>query len=99
MIQKAERRIFRKEKVPAHEKIVSLFEPYSNILVNLRKNLTVEYGHGVWLNEVEEGGLVSHYRPLDDNPADTLQWLSSLEAHLQTFGHPPQWASADRGVS
>lgn len=97
VIQQTERRIFQKEKVPASAKIVSLFEPHSDILVNLKKRPPVEFGHKVWINEVD-GGIVSAYRILDGNPADTTQWLPALEAHQQSFGHPPQQASADRGV-
>jgi IS5 family transposase len=97
VIQQTERRIFQQEKVPASEKIVSLFEPHSDILVNAHKTPNVEFGHKVWLNEVD-GGIVSHYRILAGNPADTGQWLPSLAAHTATFGHPPEQASADRGL-
>ncbi len=58
----------------------------------------MEYGHKIWLNEVE-GGLVSRYRILDANPPDEQQWKPSLKAHQKTFKHPPQQASADRGLS
>jgi transposase, IS5 family len=57
----------------------------------------VEYGHKIWLNEVE-GGLVSHYRILAGNPSDEQQWKPSLKAHLKTFRQPPQQASGDRGL-
>jgi IS5 family transposase len=58
----------------------------------------VEYGHKVWLNEVD-GRIVSHYRVLDCNPSYELQWEPSLQVHQKTFNSPPQQASADRGVS
>jgi IS5 family transposase len=57
----------------------------------------VEYGHKVWLNEVE-GGLVSHYRILDGNPSDEHQWKPTLKAHLKTFHQPPHQASGDRAL-
>lgn len=58
----------------------------------------MEYGHKLWLNEVE-GGLVSHYRILEGNPSDEQQWKPSLKAHQKTFQKPPQQASADRALS
>jgi len=91
------RRILHGEKVPATEKIVSLFEDHTDIIRRGKESHPVEYGHKIWLNEVE-GGLVSHYRILKGNPSDEQQWKPSLKAHQTTFHHPPQQASADRGL-
>jgi transposase, IS5 family len=97
VIQQATRRILQNEQVPASEKIVSLFEEHTNIIRRGKESRPVEYGHKVWLNEVE-GGLVSHYRILEGNPSDEQQWKPSLKAHLKTFHQPPQQASGDRGL-
>ena len=85
------------EQVPAQEKIVSLFEAHTDIIRRGKESHPVEYGHKIWLNEVE-GGLVSHYRILKGNPSDEQQWKPSLKAHQATFHHPPQQASADRAL-
>src|SRR3989304_5853040 len=79
------------------EKIVSIFEPHTDIICRGKPSHPVEYGHKVWLNEVD-GGIVSHYRILNGNPPDELQWKPSLQAHQATFKEPPQQASADRGL-
>ena len=97
IIDQTVRRILQSEKVPAQEKIVSLFEEHTDIIRRGKESRPVEYGHKVWLNEVE-GGLVSHYRILNGNPSDEQQWKPSLKAHLKTFRHPPQQASADRAL-
>jgi len=97
VIDQTTRRILQGEQVPASEKIVSLFEEHTDIIRRGKESRPVEYGHKVWLNEVE-GGLVSHYRILDGNPHDEQQWKPSLKAHLKTFRHPPQPASGDRGL-
>jgi IS5 family transposase len=97
IIQQTTRRILQGEQVPASEKIVSLFEAHTDIICRGKESRPVEYGHKVWLNEVE-GGLVSHYRILDGNPSDEDQWKPSLKAHLNTFHLPPQQASGDRGL-
>jgi transposase, IS5 family len=97
VIDQTTRRILQAEQVPASEKIVSLFEAHTDIICRGKESRPVEYGHKVWLNEVE-GGLVSHYRILDGNPRDEDQWKPSLKAHLKTFHQPPQQASADRGL-
>ena len=92
------RRILQGEQVPAQEKIVSLFEAHADIIRRGKESKPVEYGHKIWLNEVE-GGLVSHYRILEGNPPDEQPWKPSLKAHQATFQHPPRQASADRGLS
>ena len=97
VIDQAVRRVLRGEQVPACEKVVSLFEPHTDIIRRGKPSHPVEYGHKVWLNEVD-GGIVSHYRILKGNPPDELQWKPSLQAHLATFQEPPQQASADRGL-
>lgn len=97
VIDQTTRRILQAEQVPASEKIVSLFEAHTDIICRGKESRPVEYGHKVWLNEVE-GGLVSHYRILDGNPSDEDQWKPSLKAHLKTFHQPPQQASGDRGL-
>lgn len=97
VIDQAERRVFRNEKVPAQEKIVSIFESHTDIICRGKETKPVEYGHKIWLDEVD-GGIVSHYRILDGNPPDERQWEPSLQAHQQLFHHPPRQASADRGV-
>lgn len=97
IIDQTRRRILQGEQVSASEKIVSLFEAHSDIICRGKESRPVEYGHKIWLNEVE-GGLVSHYRILDGNPSDEEQWKPSLQAHLKTFHQPPQQASGDRGL-
>ena len=98
VIDQATRRVLKGEQVPATEKIVSIFEAHTDIIRRGKEAKPVEYGHKIWLNEVE-GGIVSHYRVLDGNPSDEQQWKPSLKAHLKTFQHPPVQASADRGLS
>ena len=97
IIDQTTRRILQGEQVPASEKIVSLFEEHTDIIRRGKESCPVEYGHKVWLNEVE-GGLISHYRILDGNPSDEQQWKPSLKAHLKTFDQPPYQASGDRGL-
>ena len=97
VIDQTTRRILHGEQVPASEKIVSLFEEHTDIIRRGKESRPVEYGHKVWLNEID-GGLVSHYRILDGNPSDEEQWKPSLQAHLKTFHQPPQQASGDRGL-
>ena len=97
VISQAVRRVFEGEKVPAKEKIVSIFEPHSDIIRRNKARKPTEYGHKVWLDEVD-GGIVTRWDVLDGNPSDDQQWLPSLDHHIARFGRPPNQMSADRGV-
>lgn len=97
VVQQTVRRVFQDESVPADEKIVSIFEPHTDIIRRGKVGKPVEYGHKVWLDEVE-GGLISNWRVLEGNPNDKTQLEPSLEAHEAQFEKSPDQVSADRGV-
>jgi IS5 family transposase len=97
VVSQAVRRVFQREKVPAGEKIVSLFEPHTAIIRRNKARKPTEYGHKVWLDEVD-GGIVTRWQVLEGNPNDDQQWIPSLEHHIECFGKPPNQMSADRGV-
>ena len=91
------RRVFEGEKVPPQDKLVSIFEPHTDIIKRGKANRDTEFGHKVWFDEAE-GGIITNYRVLDGNPSDQNQWQPSLDHHVRQFGRPPDLASADRGV-
>lgn len=97
VVDQTVRRVLREEKVPAAEKIVSIFEDHCDIIRRNKARKPTEYGHKVWLDEVD-GGIVTRWDVLDGNPNDDRQWLPSLEHHIECFGRPPKQASGDRGV-
>jgi IS5 family transposase len=98
VIGQTERRVIHGEKVPAHEKIVSLFEPHTQIIVRHKHGKEVEFGRKLWLEEVE-GGIISGYRILEEGGTDAPQVKQSLADHARRFGKPPDLLAGDRGVS
>ena len=78
------RRVLGGEKVPADEKLVSLFEPETAIIRKGKPARPTEFGRVVWLDEVE-GGIVSGYRILDGNPSEKEQLRPSLDHHIELF--------------
>jgi IS5 family transposase len=97
VIHQTVRRVFEEEKVAAMEKVVSIFEPHTNVIRRGKKDKPTEFGHKVWLDEVD-GNIVSGYRVLEGNPPDEGQWLPSLKRHRELFDRPPEQASGDRGL-
>jgi IS5 family transposase len=96
-IDQTVRRVFQEEVVPATEKIVSLFEAHTDIIRRKKPGKETEFGHKVWLDEVD-GGIVTRWQTLEGNPAEDKQWLPAIDHHIEQFGLPPWQASADRGL-
>jgi IS5 family transposase len=97
VIEQTVRRVFAGEAVPAQEKLVSLFEPHTAIIRRQKPGKETEFGHKVWLDEVE-GGIITRWEILAGNPPEETQWQTALDHHRQRFGRPPYQASADRGL-
>jgi IS5 family transposase len=93
----ATRRVLKGEAVPAPEKIVSLFEPHTRIIVRHKAGQPVEFGRKLWLEEVE-GGIVSGWRLPEAPGQDSPRLGPSPAAHRRRFDKPPRLLTADRGV-
>ncbi len=98
VISQTTHRVLEGRPVTARDKIVSLFEPQTAIIQRGKPApKETEFGRKLWYSEVD-GGLISEYRILPGNPPEAAQWESSLKHHRKMFGHPPDLATADRGV-
>jgi len=97
VIQQARTRVVDGGKVPAGEKIVSLFEPHSRVIARHKGGATVEFGRTVVFDEVE-GRIVSRYAILDDGETEHGALAPALTHHQEVFGRAPALVTADRGV-
>jgi IS5 family transposase len=98
VVCQAWRRVIAGESVPAQEKVVSLFEPHTQILKQGKPGRDVEFGRKLWLEEVE-GGILSGYALLEEAGQDHDCLPASLENHRERFGKAPWLLAGDRGVS
>jgi len=96
VIDQTERRVFAKEKVPASEKIVSIFEEHTDIIVKGSRD--VHYGHKINLS-TGRSGLVLDVVIEAGNPADAERFLPMLDRHIQHYGKPPRQMAADGGYA
>jgi len=97
VMSQAQRRVLAGKKVPAREKIVSLFEPHTCIIPRHKGGADVEVGRMVVVDEVE-GGIITRFAVLEDKTAEQGQLAPALEHHRQLFGRAPWMATGDRGV-
>ncbi len=80
--------------MPASQKVVSLFEPHTDIIV--KGGRATEYGHKINLSS-GRSGLVLDVVVEAGNPADSTRCLPMLRRHVQIYGEPPQRAAFDGG--
>jgi IS5 family transposase len=78
------------------DKVLSLFEPHTQVIRKGKAHKPNEFGRLVRIDEVENG-IVSGYQVLVGNPADSTAWMPALEQHQASFGRVPEMATGDRG--
>lgn len=96
VIDQTVRRVFEGEKVPATEKIVSIFEPHSDIIIKDWRH--VFYGHKVCLS-AGVSGMITDCVVETGNPADSTLVERTLDRHVALFGAPPRQFTCDGGFS
>jgi IS5 family transposase len=96
VVSQTERRVLKGESVPAGDKLVSIFEPHTDIIRKDRRD--TYYGHKVTLTG-GASGLVLDWVVEDGNPADSALLIRMLERHKALYGRPPHQATADGGFA
>jgi IS5 family transposase len=80
----------------AEGKIVSLFEPQTEVIRKGKAGKPTEFGKLVKIQEAENQ-IVTHYTVFDQRPSDSELLIPSLEQHQLLFGCAPTMAAADAG--
>jgi IS5 family transposase len=96
VIDQTRRRVLLGEQVPAQEKIVSIFEPHTDIIVKDRRDTL--YGHKVCIT-TGASCLITDCVVEKGNPADSTLVNRALERHNQVFGRYPRQAAFDGGFA
>jgi IS5 family transposase len=80
----------------AEGKLVSLFEPHTEIIRKGKAGKPTEFGKMVKVQEAE-GQIFTHYEVYDERPADSELLVPAIETHQRQFGRVPRLVSADAG--
>jgi len=98
-IRQAERRVLQDDPVPADEKVLSLFQPHTQVVPRFKAGKAVEFGRKIRLDEVE-GGLITGYAILEQAGGQDQPYLADALANPKDrFGRAPDLLAADRGLS
>jgi IS5 family transposase len=97
-IKQTHERIIGERRVPNDQKILSIYEPSTKVLVRGKSGAEVEYGNPLLLGENRDG-LIVHWDLFEEVRSDSKLLLGALEATEKTIGAPLEKVVADRGFS
>jgi IS5 family transposase len=96
VLSQTERRVLRGERVAASDKIVSIFEPHTDIII--KDNRDTYYGHKVCLT-AGASMLVLDLVVEEGNPPDSKLALEMVQRQEQIYDRPPRQVAFDGGFA
>lgn len=96
VLDQTRRRVFNNETVPAPEKIVSIFEPHTDIIRKDRRETL--YGHKVFLTG-GASGLIIDCVVERGNPTDSTKAVKLAQRAMKVLGATPEQIVFDGGFS
>ena len=96
VVSQARRSQLEGEKVPAAERVFSIFEPHTELIKRGRHQKPVEFGHVVLLCQTPEK-FITDYEAFEERPADCTLTKEVIERHKKLFGKRPEVLAADKG--
>ncbi len=96
VINQTERRVIQGEGVHSSEKVVSLFESHTDIIVKGFRD--VQYGHKINLSS-ERSGFITYLAIEKGNPADSSLFMPVLHFHRSKLHRLPHSVVADGGYA
>jgi IS5 family transposase len=95
VMHQAKARVFKND-LHVLNKLVSLFEPATQIIRKGKSSKPTEFGRLIKLQEAEHQ-IVTHYEVCEERPADSSLLVKSIEVHQQQFGRAPRTVATDAG--
>jgi len=96
VMDQTRRRVLQGESVPASEKIFSIFETHTDIIIKGGRD--IQYGHKLNLSS-GKSGLILDVVVEAGNPADTDRLLPMLDRHIKNYGEAPRQLAVDGGYA
>jgi transposase, IS5 family len=93
VLRQARERIV-KGNVHVAGKLVSLFEPHTEVIRKGKAAKPTEFGKMVKIQEAERQ-IVTHYKVYEQRPSDAELLIPALEAHQRQLGRMPRLVTAD----
>ena len=96
IIYQAVERVLNGKSVQSSEKIVSIFEDHTDVIVKSRRE--TEFGHKVFFS-TGESNLVLDCKITEGNPSDKVLMIPMLKRLAEIYRRPPRQVAVDGGFS
>lgn len=96
IIYQTEKRVLKRQTVPASKKVVSIFEPHTDIIVKDRRE--TQFGHKIFLTSGKSNMVIDCEIP-HGNPADSDMFMGMVNSLGENYGIFPRKISADGGFA
>ena len=96
VVDQTRRRVLLGEKVPSSEKLVSIFETHTDIIIKGRREIL--YGHKVCLT-AGASGLVTDFTIESGNPADCKLAVNMIKRQAEIYDRVPRQVAFDGGFA
>ena len=96
IIYQTTKRIIKGQTVPSHKKIVSIFEPHTDIIVKDRRD--TQFGHKIFITS-GASNMVLHCEIPKGNKNDSEMFIETIDSLNESYGQYPLKVSADGGFA
>jgi IS5 family transposase len=96
VVDQCRRRVILGQKVSAQDKVLSIFEPHTDIIIKDWRE--VLYGHKICLS-AGASGLVSDLIVESGNPCDSTLAVGMVQRQVEIYGRPPTATAFDGGFA
>ena len=95
-MDQADRRVLKGETVPPDEKLYSLFEEHTELIVRGKAGKPIEFGHKILVAQTGEK-FIHHYAVMEKKIEDKELLKPAVKVHKKLFGAYPDVLSTDKG--
>ena len=96
VMKQAHQRVIEGKQVPNDQKLFSIFEPHTELLIRGKAGKPIEFGHMIQIQQVE-GKFITHYDVFLHKPVEHELVEPAIERHRELFGEYPKELTADKG--
>jgi transposase, IS5 family len=96
VVNQTKRRVLQGEPVPNDEKLFSIFEPHTELLIRGKAGKPIEFGHMVLFAQTSEK-FISDYDACEKKPNEHTLVDGILDRHVRLFDALPATFAADKG--
>lgn len=96
VVSQTRQRVIEDRSVANKDKLLSVFEPHTELIKRGKAGKFFEYGHMIQVQQVD-GCFITDYEVFSKKPNESLLLPAAIESHKRLFGAPPAELAADRG--